>query len=218
MIYRYKSQSRKHQAYNGLKIEIQVRSKLQHAWATAVEIVSTFTGQALKSNIGDDSWKRFFKLMSTHMAIREGRPPILDTPTDPFELRTELRELVDRLHVSDVMDGCGAGLMATETTRRGKRKKKTKSKRKPHSYLMVLDSRLRSTRVITFAPEDLRQAQEEYLELEKENNEKPWIQTVLVSVDSIASLRRAYPNYYLDSVAFSKAVEQAIGEPNGKKQ
>jgi len=205
MIYRYRSKSRKHQAYNGLKIEIQIRSSLQHAWATAVEIVSTFTGQALKSNIGDDSWKRFFKLMSTQMALREGRAPVPDTPTDLSELRTELRELVDRLNVADVMAGCGAGLKAIEPKRKGRGKGK-----KAHTYLMILDSQKRFTRTIGYTPAELMRAQEDYLELEKKNNDKPWIQTVLVSVDSIATLKRAYPNYYLDSIAFTDAVEQAL--------
>ena len=209
MIYRYRSKSRKHQPYNGFKIEIQIRSKLQHAWATAVEIVSTFTGQALKSNIGDDSWKRFFKLMGTDMALREGRPPVPDTPIDRALLRRELRDLANRLHVNDVMSGCGTGLKMVENYQKGQ---------KIHSYLMVLDSQKRTTDVTGYAEEDLPRAQEDYLELEKENNEKPWIQSVLVSVDSVATLKRAYPNFYLDSMAFSQAVDQAIGEPNGKKQ
>ena len=34
-------------------IEIQVRTRIQHYWATAVEIVDLFTGQALKSNQGE---------------------------------------------------------------------------------------------------------------------------------------------------------------------
>ena len=41
-------------------IEIQLRTKLQHYWATALEIVDLFTGQALKSNQGDDKWQQFF--------------------------------------------------------------------------------------------------------------------------------------------------------------
>lgn len=35
--------------YNGLHIELQLRTQLQHAWATAVETMGTFLGQALKS-------------------------------------------------------------------------------------------------------------------------------------------------------------------------
>ena len=34
--------------YNGLSVEMQIRTKLQHAWATAVETMGTFLGQAHK--------------------------------------------------------------------------------------------------------------------------------------------------------------------------
>ncbi len=50
LIYRYVSD--RNEIYNGLKIEIQIRTPLQHAWATTVETVDTFTKQALKSSRG----------------------------------------------------------------------------------------------------------------------------------------------------------------------
>lgn len=59
-VYKYRTKAAGPAIYNGLRIEVQLRSRLQHAWATAVETVSTFTGQALKSNVGDEQWKRFF--------------------------------------------------------------------------------------------------------------------------------------------------------------
>jgi hypothetical protein len=212
MIYRYRSSARKHLPYSGLKIEIQIRTRLQHAWATAVEIVSTFTGQALKSNIGDDSWKRFFKLMSTEMALREQRIPVPNTPSDRTELGKELRDLADTLHVQDVMIGCGTGLQMIE------KDLSTGRRRRFHTYLVILDSKERSTRTTAYSQELLPEAQRDYLESEKENKDKPWIQAVLVSVDSIAALRRAYPNFFLDSMAFLDAVDQAIGAFNGRKR
>jgi hypothetical protein len=199
MVYRYRSRARKHQAYNGLKIEIQIRSKLQHAWATAVEIVSTFTGQALKSNIGEESWKRFFKLMGTEMAMREKTPLVPDTPDDPIDFITELRQLVEQLQVDTVLTGWGAGVNIITTSAKG-----------AHTYLLVLDSQKKNIRVHGFQKTLLAQAQQQYLEIEAANVDNPWVQAVLVSVDSVAALRRAYPNYYLDAVAFSEAVERAI--------
>ena len=48
---------------NGLggkrNIELQIRTRLQHDWATTLEIVDLFTGQALKSNQGEANWKNF---------------------------------------------------------------------------------------------------------------------------------------------------------------
>lgn len=53
-------------------IEIQLRTKLQHDWATALEIVDLFTGQALKSNQGEQDWKDFFRAIGEQFALIEG--------------------------------------------------------------------------------------------------------------------------------------------------
>jgi len=42
-VYKYRTKAAGPAIYNGLRIELQLRSRLQHAWATAVETVSTFT-------------------------------------------------------------------------------------------------------------------------------------------------------------------------------
>ena len=52
-------------------IEVQIRTKLQHDWATALEIVDLFTGQALKSNQGNKDWKEFFASVSKQFAVME---------------------------------------------------------------------------------------------------------------------------------------------------
>ena len=50
------------------------------------------------------------------------------------------------------------------------------------------------------------------MSIEKVNISNPGIQAVLVSVDSVAGLRSAYPNYYLDTRAFLKVVRDTIGK------
>ena len=52
-------------------IELQIRTKVQHSWATAVEIVDLFTNQSLKSNSGKTIWKDFFKHTSEQFALLE---------------------------------------------------------------------------------------------------------------------------------------------------
>jgi hypothetical protein len=198
-VFKYKSASKNREVYNGLRIEVQVRSNLQHYWATAVETVSTFTGQALKSNVGDDRWKRFFALMGTAIAIREKCPPVPNTPTNKNELREELRDLSRCLHVENVLSGWGKAVNIVED-----------QSDKSHVFLMVLNSEVRTVRVRGFSQADRSRASEEYLRLETENKDKPEIQTVLVSVDSIQALRTAYPNYFLDTHAFITVMKQAI--------
>jgi hypothetical protein len=79
LVYRFLSDKNKTD-YNGLKIEMQLRSQFQHAWATAVETVGTFVRQALKSSMGEKEWLRFFALMGTAIAIRERSPLVPNTP------------------------------------------------------------------------------------------------------------------------------------------
>ena len=81
LIYRYYSD--RNPQYNGQRIEIQIRSRLQHAWATAVETVDSFTSQELKVNLGRADYARFFALMGSWLANREGASPVPETPDDP---------------------------------------------------------------------------------------------------------------------------------------
>ena len=47
---------------------------MQHVWATAVETMGTFLGQALKSRQGDQEWIDFFAIVSSVFAYKEERP------------------------------------------------------------------------------------------------------------------------------------------------
>ncbi len=203
LVYKFRTSSRKYRVYNGLRIEIQLRTQLQHAWATAVETTSMFTGQALKSNVGDESWKRFFALAGTALAMREKQPTVPGTPTGD-DLVTELRELYNILQVHTVLQGWGAAAHKLTGTRRA------------HTYLLVLDTSSKNLQVTGFRESELTKASEAYLVAEKAARDKPERQTVLVSVDTLTGLRRAYPNFFLDTAAFIGAVQQAIGDSGSK--
>lgn len=67
----YQFQSDDNDTYNkNILIEIQFRTKLQHIWATAVEMMGIFTKSKLKSSIGDEDILRFFVLVSSLFAQR----------------------------------------------------------------------------------------------------------------------------------------------------
>jgi len=51
-----------------------------------------------------------------------------------------------------------------------------------------------------------------HLKVEKSLESSPGAEAVLVSVDSIAALQRAYPNYFLDTRVFLRALQQAIAQ------
>lgn len=203
-VFKYRSAAEDKQIYNGLRVEIQIRSKLQHAWATAVEAISTFTEQALKSGIGDARWKRFFALMGSAISLREGCPTVPDTPTDKSELVAEIRELYHELQVDLVL----YGITATVDT--------VRDEPNAQAHLLLLDAERRLLQVKSYRANELANASEEYLLIEQQYADNPRVQAVLVSVDSLASLQSAYPNYYLDTGEFLKAVRQVIGDDRVK--
>jgi hypothetical protein len=202
LVYRYRSVARKHQIYNDLKIEIQLRSRLQHAWATAVETVGTFSGQPLKSGGGEQVWRRFFALMGSAIALREKCPIVPGTPVDKDEIVRELRELKDKLNVETVLKGWSTSLEIV----------KSKSVPNAVAYLLEIDPVASKVMYRGFTEEEADQAPKLYLEREKEiaANLVPGAQVVLASVTSLQALRIAFPNYYLDTRVFIEAMNDAI--------
>ncbi len=197
LIYRYVSD--RNELYNGLKIEIQIRTPLQHAWATTVETVDAFTEQALKSSRGMPEWERFFQLMGTEMAFREGTPPVPNTPTDRGELRKEIKECARELKVVASLLGFMTALRVARRASRG-----------ADYFLLSLDNIKRRLNIIGYKRKDLTRASNVYDNKEQKIRNKPGMDTVLVSVDSIRNLQRAYPNYFADTRIFVTELKRVL--------
>jgi hypothetical protein len=198
LIYRYYSDRKP--TYNGLKIEMQIRSPLQHAWATAVETVGTFIKQALKSSQGEEEWLRFFALMGTAIAHRERTAAVSDTPTKKVELKRSLQKYATKLDVERRLRTYGAALQTLEQP----------SAQNAHYYLLRLDPALNQVTVTGYKFNELEQASQEYLAVERDLKNHIGSDAVLVSVESLDSLRRAYPNYFFDTNVFIDAVNIAL--------
>lgn len=86
--------------YNKLKIELQIRTKLQHYWATAVEVVDIIDKQSIKFGRGSDDWNEFFAIVSSIFARKEGGELFCDhqNMTD-VELEERLRGIESKIGV-----------------------------------------------------------------------------------------------------------------------
>lgn len=96
----------KHPKLDGLLVEIQIRTRLQHAWATAVETLGVIEHSAFKSGVGDESFKRFFKLSSALLSLDE-KTLVLEEFKDvaPAELVAEFENLESELNVFKKLTG-----------------------------------------------------------------------------------------------------------------
>ncbi len=191
LVYRYASD--KKTTYNGLQIEMQLRSRLQHAWATAVETVGTFLDQALKASEGSEQWLRFFAVTSSAFALLEKTPTVPNTPDDRAELRAQVTAMAAELQVDLTLSAYGETLKITEE----------EATPGSHYYLMSLTpGETMTLDVASYAKQELERATNDYLAKEKALSGLPGAQAVLVAAESMGALRRAYPNYYLDTNVF----------------
>lgn len=196
LIYRYNDAE--HSASNGLKVEMQFRSALQHCWATAVETVDIFLREGLKAHRGSVEWRRFFALMGSAIALRENCRPVPKTPRDEKELVAELRRYTGQLGVMARLKAFGDTLRVIgEANIRGIK-----------YVILVLDPTAGTTQLYGYRASASEEASEAYTQLERYKT--AGTDAVLVSVSDAANLRRAYPNYFLDTTVFLDAVRQAI--------
>ena len=206
LVFAYRPTGVQDAAYAGMRIEMQLRSRLQHAWATAVETVDTFSGQALKSSIGNTQWLRFFALMGSLMAAAEGLPLVPDTPPDPGELHRVLARCAAELDAVPRLEAYSRMLRALPGDIRNG------DARYFHIYLELLGGHAAQLRWNEYAEDELPEAIRAYEEVEGAIQRFAGAETVLVRVDSVGALRRAYPNYFADTSVFLGELRRAIGE------
>lgn len=86
--------------YNGLRIEIQYRTKAQHAWATAVEISDLLDGHRIKFEVGINVQReRLFVLASEYIARKKENLYGCCPHLSDGELVEEMKVLEAELHI-----------------------------------------------------------------------------------------------------------------------
>lgn len=175
-------------------VEIQLRSKIQHSWATAVEIVDLFTGQALKSNDGSEDWLNFFKFISHEFSKLEG----INNQHIPKAQEESLR-LLDKLDAYKKFEAFAQSIKVIEEQHRID----------GEGYnLMTIHTAQRYCEVLTYGVDQFDLAAQDYLTAEKIAASKTDVVVALVSSQSTDNLKEAYPNYFADSALFVSNVRK----------
>jgi ppGpp synthetase/RelA/SpoT-type nucleotidyltranferase len=197
LIYKYKN--KQNPSYDGLRVEIQLRTKLQHIWATAVETMGTFLGQALKSKQGDKEWLNFFALVSSAFSFLEKTPPVprfshlskKQTINELAKMEQELGAIEKMKNFSTVVSSIG-------------------SKKSYTYHLLVLNSLQHTIAVYTYDRDNFEVAMRDYAKFESEAAKGSKLEPVLVSAGPMENLRKAYPNLFLDISEFEKTLMKLI--------
>lgn len=204
LIYKYNGDK---EDYKDFFVELQIRSKIQHAWATAVEIVDTFTDQALKSSNGKKDWLDFFTFASAEFAKIERRP--IGSNVEGIDTHSELTTLTEKLKVSALLKAFT--VTANHIT--------NNSGGENDYFLLELKNNAKEMKITQYKSNDLTAATQSYLEKEKLAKDNSADNVVLVAAGSMHALRRAYPNYFADSRDFLRYLDRAlIPQPDLFKQ
>ncbi|REE24426.1 RelA/SpoT family protein [Winogradskyella pacifica] len=193
-IYIYNSKIDK---YQGLLLELQIRTKLQHNWATAVETAGILTKTSLKSSQGPDEWLDFFKIVSSLFAIKEKLPVLKEHSERTMEnLMVECYNFTKKLNIIPILKALRISARQIEI-----------DNYIGDYYIININIKEMFVNITTFKKTQFEEATDEYLELEKSIEESENA-VVLVSSISMKSLKKAYPSYFLDTSEFIAALEK----------
>jgi hypothetical protein len=138
--------------------------------------------------------------MGSALALREVTPLVRGTPKDEKELVKELSDVTTSLRLRERLEGW------TSAIRVLRRRNITGFK----WLLLVLDVHDHTIKVHGYA--NRQEATKAIGEIEQ--SKRPELDAVLVWVQSISSLKAAYPNYYADTREFISALDSALRRPS----
>lgn len=199
LVYLYHSD--KSNTYNrNMLIEVQIRTHLQHLWATALETMGLFTNQALKSSKGDKDTLYFFKLISAVFAIQEHSAPVPGIDPDYKKIAESLRDLERKHNYLATLDAFNAIVDYHE---------QTSFPQGGGYFILELNYKRKWLTIDYYKKSEVEEATRCYNQIESKRADHG-IDAVLVSVDSFKALKSAYPNYFSDLGEFIKIVKKII--------
>jgi putative GTP pyrophosphokinase len=180
-IYTYDVRSKNGDHYRGLLLEIQYRTLVQHAWATAVEVIGFITESQPKFQQGDKRYEHCMALAAeilarTHESHNGPFPGLSDQ-----QLLKQFDDLNEEIHLVRML----TGLNSSETVSTDSR----------NSILIFKDDGSLEVRSFKEAPDALK-------ELFKLERDYPKLDIVLVKADTNEEIRMAFKNYFSDAKDF----------------
>lgn len=196
----FKYRNRLAPAYEGLLVEIQLRTSIQHYWATAVEIVDQFLEMNLKAGIGDQKWLNFFALVSSAFAHIEGEPrvPGFDhmSRIDTFK---EVGHRANQLNVVKQLQAFKVTISAAHQYR------EQYGSTGEAYYLLAIDFESGGLTLYRYQANREKEALQAYERLEERLRGKG---NVVLVKTNFAQLKLAYPNYFADTDGFCRLLQQ----------
>lgn len=174
-----------------LKIEIQLRTELQHHWATSLEIIDIVEGLNLKTTSGNhEKWRSFFSHAGKLVAYKEGA--IVLTDQEYVDLLCNLLENEASLNSLSIIARSAVSIRSATHETSLARFPKSSTGMFLLDYMFTDNQKLKlfvrhyNSRFIDKALQDYAQS---------ESDDKINL-SVLLSAEDARNLKKAYPNYF----------------------
>lgn len=188
--------------WKGFSVEVQLRTRLQHLWATTVEIVDIIEQENLKTDLlsANEQWRRLFFIMSEFLAMQDGAMEL--SIQEQADYRQELIDLNTSLAAYHKLDAFSRTLEVPVYKEIAEESGFT---------LLILDEVEQTVHCEFYSRAAEEQALRDYSQVERDNAKN----AVLIAGRDLKSIEKAYPNYLSGSSAFLKEFSRIVlGAPN----
>ncbi len=178
---------------NGVHLELQIRSRIQHYWAELIERTSVIYGHFLKELEGDPIIINYFKKLSDlFYEIESGRKPNPSQKIEVEKLRQEAESLIDiadtkKVFASHVNEGIVKTLVEKEIRNGGGGL---------NNWIFVFNWNYGSFVNWDMVALDSETAIKNYVEYEKRFPAEDGFEVVLVGSSSVATIRETHSHYF----------------------
>ncbi len=173
--------------WDGLMVEVQYRTRAQHAWATAVEISDILDNERTKFDLKETERGKFFSIASEIIARRHEHIERAYQGVTTEELQYQLQLLENQFGIMQRLQAL--------------KQFEDENKLQEHNVLNIVRDPNGTLRLEVFPFTSAAPAIEKATELE---NSGESLNAVYVRADSPKQLRSAYRNYFNDPVDFVK--------------
>jgi putative GTP pyrophosphokinase len=194
-IYSYDVNSESGKHLKGLLVEIQYRTTIQHAWATAVEVIGFITSSQPKFEKGDKRYQHAMALASEILARAYENMPGPFSQMSDMDLVREFLDKENEINLLNMLRGLNSTNLSMSENR--------------NAILIFSQNGELEIKTYRNSPEALRAL----FELESEQSGKD---IVLVKADTTEEVRFAFKNYFSDAQDFIELVEEGCQKLSGK--
>jgi len=194
-VYKYVAYANAGEKWNNLRIELQYRTKVQHAWATAVEIVDMVNAKRLKFGQAEDGLTRQFLLASEILARHYEAVPGHCAADRLEDVKAEFWDIENDTHAIARLRGL-TGSNFQQFARDAK------------LFVLVNFFDTAGPPFAAYGFVDNRSAVETYEKLEQQYQGKADV--VLVGAREQDAVRLAYTNYLSDASIFLEMLDAAL--------